>query len=222
MRWLDALARKARPGDTAAVADRMAETYDASSRDNYARALEICGPLAQAGVARAQNNIGACFSEGLGVERDLKLAAQWLNPAAAAGDAVGPRNCTALHFKGDRVEQDCARAMELYRASAAQGDGPAQDMLSWMLFEGEVADPDYIAAREVSERADGQAMLGAALHLGAGVAGDPVEAFVWLTRGCAGGSAHAGQFNQAVRAALTGQIADAERRAAAPLPEPPS
>ena len=110
------LAKKARPADDASVADRMAEAYEASSRGDYARALEIWGPLAQAGVARAQNNVGACFAEGLGVERDLKLALQWLSLAAAAGDAVGQRNCAALYFKGEGVEQDyVARAGALSR-----------------------------------------------------------------------------------------------------------
>lgn len=58
MGWLDAIARKA-PRD-ASVAERMAEAYDASSRGDYARALEIWGPLAQANVPRAQSNVGAC------------------------------------------------------------------------------------------------------------------------------------------------------------------
>ena len=64
-------------------------------------------------------------------------------------------------------------------------------------------------------------MLGAAFHLGSGVKRDPVEAFVWLLRARAGGSPLAGQFFQAVRDALSpAQIADAERRAGALLPEP--
>ena len=151
MRWLEALAKKARPDDDASVADRMAEAYEASSCGDYARALEIWGPLAHAGVARAQNNVGACFTEGLGVARDPKLALQWLSLAAAAGDAVGQRNCAALYFKGEGVEQDFPRALELYRAAAEQDDGAAQDMLSWMLLEGEVAAPDYVAARRFAE-----------------------------------------------------------------------
>ena len=140
MGWLDALAKKAPRDDGATVADRMAEAYDAARRGDYARALAIWGPLAQAGVPRAQNNIGACFWEALGVERDPALAAKWLTLAAEGGDPVGQRNLAALYFKGEGVEQDYACAVELYRAAAEQGDGPAQDMLSWMLLEGEVAD----------------------------------------------------------------------------------
>ena len=64
-------------------------------------------------------------------------------------------------------------------------------------------------------------MLGAALHLGAGVKRDPVEGFVWLARARAGGSPLAGQFLQAVRSTLSPeQIAQGERHAVIPLPEP--
>jgi len=228
MRWLEALAKKARPDDDAGIADRMAEAYDASSRGDYARAPEIWGPLAQGGVPRAQNNIGACFTEGLGVARDPKLAAQWLWLAAAAGDAVGQRNCASLYFKGEGVEQDFSRALELYRAAAH--DIAASMTRLGMIFHnalGVERDPAQAVYwwRHGAERgdADGQAMLGAAFHLGSGVTRDPVEALVWLLRARAGGSPLAGQFFQAVRAALPPeQIAEAERRASAPLPEPAS
>src|SRR5215471_11135426 len=124
MRWFDRLARRQEPDTEVAV--HMATAYDAASRNDYATALGIWGPLAHAGVARAQNNVGACFAEGLGVERNLGLALRWLLLAAEAGDPVGRRNLAALYFKGEGGEPDHTRAAELYRAAAAQGDGPAQ------------------------------------------------------------------------------------------------
>jgi hypothetical protein len=61
-------------------------------------------------------------------------------------------------------------------------------------------------------------MLGAALHLGAGLTRDPVEACVWLIRAEQGRSALAGQFLAAVRSALDPEaLAEAERRALLPL-----
>ena len=102
----------------------MAAAYEAAARGDYAAALAIWGPLAHAGVARAQNNIGACFAEGLGVARDPALALNWLTLAAEAGDPVGQRNLAALYFKGEGVEQDYGRAAELYRAAAEAGDAP--------------------------------------------------------------------------------------------------
>src|SRR5271154_5593244 len=88
------------------VSTRMAEAYDAAGCGDYHAALAIWGPLAQAGVARAQNNVGACFAEGLGVERDFGLALRWLTLSAEACDPVGQRNLAALYFKGEGVEQD--------------------------------------------------------------------------------------------------------------------
>ena len=148
MGLLDRLAlRGGRTAGEQNVAARMAEAYDAAARGDYPAALAIWGPLAQAGVARAQNNVGACFAEGLGVERDQGLALRWLTLAAEAGDPVGRRNLAALYFKGEGVEQDHARAADLYRAAAEAGDAPAQDMLSWMLLEGDSIPLDAVEAR---------------------------------------------------------------------------
>ena len=90
MRWIDALAKKNPASGGADAASRMAEAYEASSRGDYARALELWSPLAHAGVARAQSNIGALYASGWGVER---------NPACSksvAKSAVMPRSRRAF------------------------------------------------------------------------------------------------------------------------------
>jgi TPR repeat protein len=177
MRWLDA------------------QAYDASSRGDYARALEIWGPLAHAGIPRAQNNVGACFAEGLGVGRDPQRALQWLSASAAAGDRVGQRNCAALYFKGDGVAQDYPQALALYRAAAEKGDGPAQDMLSFILLES-VAAPDYREARHFAELAAAQGIaasttrLGMILHDALGVDRDPAQAVSRWRQGAEPGDAN--------------------------------
>jgi TPR repeat protein len=145
MRWLDRLTKKA--VNEPSVEERMAAAYEAAGRGDYQTALDIWAPLAQAGVARAQNNIGACFSEGLGVERDHSLALRWLTSAAEEGDPVGRRNLAALYFRGEGVGQDQKRAAELYRAAAEAGDAPAQDMLSWLLLEEASVSFDPVEAR---------------------------------------------------------------------------
>ncbi|OYW31038.1 MAG: hypothetical protein B7Z45_10810 [Azorhizobium sp. 12-66-6] len=90
----------------------------AAQAGDYETALYLWEMLARAGIARAQNNIGACFAEGLGVERDPALAFRWLHLAAENGDPVGQRNLAALYFKGEGAPQDYLRAAELYRAAA--------------------------------------------------------------------------------------------------------
>jgi len=191
MGWLDRLRGKENSADAA-----MAEAAAAVGRGDHQAALAIWGPLAHAGVARAQNNIGACFAEGLGVERDAALALRWLTLSAEAGDPVGQRNLAALHFKGEGVEQSDAEAMRLYRLAAEQGDAPAQDMLSWMLLEtGEEADrPEALrwasAAAEAGIAAS-MTRLGMIHHDALGVERDPALAAVWWQRGAAAGDADA-------------------------------
>jgi TPR repeat protein len=118
MGLLDRLLSSGRRDDDRPVAAQMAEAYAAAQRQDYETALALWGPLAHAGIGRAQNNVGACFAEGLGVARDLDLALRWLALAAESGDAIGQRNLAALYFKGEGVEQDPLRAAELYRAAA--------------------------------------------------------------------------------------------------------
>jgi hypothetical protein len=184
MRWPDALTRRLSPGAEAAVAERMAEAYDASSRGDYAGALEIWGPLAHAGAPRAQNNVGACFAEGLGVGRRAAVAYR-------LGGCRRPRRTAQLRralFQGEGVAQDNPRARALYHAAAEQGDGPAQDMLSFILLES-LAAPDYRGARRFAELAAAQGIassmtrLGMIFHNALGVDRNPAQAVSWWRRG---------------------------------------
>ena len=90
--------------------DLLAEARAAFEAGEYARALSLWEPLAHAGVARAQNNIGVCFSNGLGVERDPILAVKWLSLAAAGGDPLAQRNLATAYLNGLGVARDGARA----------------------------------------------------------------------------------------------------------------
>jgi hypothetical protein len=69
--------------------DLLAEARAAFEFGDYARALSLWEPLARTGVARAQNNIGVCFSNGFGVEPDPDLAIRWFSIAAEGGDPLG-------------------------------------------------------------------------------------------------------------------------------------
>ncbi|WP_127089283.1 tetratricopeptide repeat protein [Aquabacter cavernae] len=192
MGWLDRLRRPAAPAPEA----EMEQALAAARAGDYAAALDIWERLGRAGHARAQNNIGACFAEGMGgLARDPALAERWLSLSAAGGDSVGRRNLAALYFKGEGVTQDYARAADLYRAAAEQGDAPAQDMLSWMLLEGEVVPLDITGARLWAEAAADQGVassmtrLGMLHHNALGVARDAAEAARWWRKGAERGDA---------------------------------
>lgn len=190
MGWLERLFHRQAAGSDAAAG--MARAAEAVERGDHAAALAIWGPLAHAGYGRAQNNIGACFAEGLGVARDPALALRWLTLAAESGDPVGQRNLAALHFKGEGVAQSDDEALRLYRLAAEQGDAPAQDMLSWMLLEGGRATDRAEALRWAQAAAEAgiatsMTRLGMMHHDALGVARDAILAARWWQRGAAAG-----------------------------------
>lgn len=215
MRWLERLfgRNEAADGDVAAT---MAQAAAAVERGDHAAALALWGPLAHAGVGRAQNNIGACFAEGLGVERDPALALRWLGLAAEGGDPVGQRNLAALHFKGEGVAQSDAEAMRLYRLAAEQGDAPAQDMLSWMLLEGgNVTDRAealrWAQAAAAAGIATSMTRLGMIYHDALGVERDADAAARWWQRGMAAGDPDSDAMLGAATLLGQGVPPDAER-----------
>lgn len=200
MRWLDRLRGKETETSVDSVSAEMERALAAANAGDYGTALALWEPLARAGNARAQNNIGACFAEGLGVSSDRPLALKWLTLSAEAGDPVGQRNCAAFYMQGsDAVGSDAnpARAAELYRLAADQGDAPAQDMLSWLLLEGEIIPSDPAEAKLWAERAAeagvaaSMTRLGMLYHNALGVDRDPAQAFYWWRKGAAGDDADA-------------------------------
>lgn len=200
MRWLDRLRGKPTETVTDTVSADMEAALSAAKAGDYDAALALWEPLARAGNARAQNNIGACFAEGLGVPSDRPLALKWLTLSAEAGDPVGQRNCAAFYMQGSDAtgsDADLAKAAELYRLAAEQGDAPSQDMLSWLLLEGEIIPSDPGEARLWAERAAeggiaaSMTRLGMLYHNAIGVDRDPALAVHWWRKGAAGDDADA-------------------------------
>ena len=197
MKWLDRFLRSSPSKElgSSETGAEMASALAAAQAGDYERALILWEPMARAGNARAQNNIGACFAEGAGVERNPDLAVKWLTSAAEGGDPVAQRNLAALYFKGEGVEPDELRAATLYRSAAGQGDGPAQDMLSWMLLDGAVIERDVAGARRFALAAAAQGVaaamtrIGMLYHNALGGERDPAEAVRWWRRGAEAGDA---------------------------------
>ena len=132
----------------AETAQRMADAAGAASSGDFESALAVWVELGHAGVARAQAEIGRCFVNGWGVERDVDLARKWLKLAADAGDALGQRLLGDFYFNGEEGSPDRAIAEEWYSRAARQGEPHAQDMLSWILTDGDHRKPDYVQARQ--------------------------------------------------------------------------
>ena len=151
-----------------------------SRAGRLAEALAIWTPLATAGVARAQTNLGACFATGTGVPVDLKAARHWLQLGAAAGDTLGQRNLGSLLLPHDAIA-----AAAWFRRAAEAGDAESQDQLSHMLLTGAGVPQDAVEARHWAATAAQAGVAAAAARLGTmchdaiGGPRDAVEAVRW-------------------------------------------
>lgn len=74
----------------------------------------------------AQNNIGAFYEAGLGVEQDDVQAAYWYQLASDAGLARAQYQLAQLYLNGRGVERNAERAGELMASAARGGDSQAQ------------------------------------------------------------------------------------------------
>ena len=103
---------------------------------DYTRAYGEWLPLARAGHAAAQRNIGQLYRLGLGVPQDLKVAANWYRLAARQGLARAQSNLAAMYLRGEGVEQDFTQAVAWFRRAAAQGHTLSQYNLDVMYQAG--------------------------------------------------------------------------------------
>ena len=155
-------------------------------------------------------------------------AATLYRQAADAGDAEAQDMLSWMLLEGEIVPPDPAEALRLAEAAAAQGVAAAMFRLGMMHHDAHrrwsaTPPPPRAGGRAPPPAATGRAgMLGAALHLGAGVLRDPFAAFVWLLRARAGGSALAYPFLRPAEAALPLEEAarPPRRRRAAAGPAP--
>lgn len=91
---------------------------------DFSTALRILAPLAEAGDARAQNDIGVMYGKGLGVSEDPVLAYAWYGVASAGGDQVALRLRERLAAR--LSDAQIARARELARDLHVRFGAPGQ------------------------------------------------------------------------------------------------
>src|SRR5437660_956777 len=81
---------------------------------------------AEQGYANAQYNLGWCYDNGTGVEKDEQKAVEWYQKAAEQGYANAQYNLGVHYANGTGVEKDKPKAVEWYQKAAEQGDAYAQ------------------------------------------------------------------------------------------------
>jgi hypothetical protein len=106
----------------------------------------IFRPLAEAGDAEAQNQVGLMYGAGLGVTRDDAEAARWFERAAAQGHHRARSNLARLYLLGLGVEKDTEHAAGLYKRSARAGYVKAQAALGNLYARGVGVPKDLLRA----------------------------------------------------------------------------
>jgi len=170
------------------VADPFEDAAAAYDRGDYAAALSILRPLANAGDRRAQNGLGAMYTTGHGVPRDYAEAVKWYRKAAEQGLPVAQVNLAEMYLEGLGAPRDDVAAATWFRKSADQGNVDAQVGLAALYLTGQGVPQDYAeAAKWYRMAADqghprAQHNVGVAYRDGLGVPLDYVEARTWFRR----------------------------------------
>ena len=85
------------------------------SSENRAEMFRV---LAEQGDAEAQNNLGKCYRDGIGVSQDYAEAAKWFQRSAEQGNADAQNNLGARYHTGTGVPLSHSEAVKWYRLLA--------------------------------------------------------------------------------------------------------
>ena len=131
---------------TPLAAQDFEKGLSAARSGDYATALQEWKPLAEAGDADAQSNLGSMYNNGQGVPQDYAEAVKWYRLAAEQGYPNAQSNLGYMYLKGQGVPQDYAEAGQWYRLAAEQGFAQAQNNLGAMYENGHGVLQDNVMA----------------------------------------------------------------------------
>lgn len=105
---------------------------------DFAEAYCIMQPLAQAGDADAQYNIGWMYLNGYGLRTNENLALEWWQKASEQGHADANFSIAMLYDLGDGdVREDHSKAIDYYLLAANDGQDDAIAILKSMMLRGD-------------------------------------------------------------------------------------
>ena len=150
---------------TPSAAQSVKAGIEAWQRGDYARALEIWRPLAEAGDPDAAFNLAQAYRLGRGIAVDLALAKSWLERAALKDHVDAQTTLGLLLFQnGDRTgglrwlkpaaEKGDPRAMLVYGTALFNGDSVAQDQVLGYAFVSRAAAQGLPPAKDTLAQMD--------------------------------------------------------------------
>jgi TPR repeat protein len=200
--------------------DGGVEAFDKGMKEfmdgNYTRAVEWLQEAAGKGHAEARTQLGVCYRDGHGVERDAVQAVKWFRKAAEQDNCRACLSLGTCYYQGEGVAEDKKLAIHwLEKAVANAGDDKmllflAQSTLEAILVEDTPTPKElYKQGREAAAKGDAagaaklyreaaeqeytaaESMLGWCYRSGTGVAADPAVAATWFHKAAAKGEVSA-------------------------------
>ncbi|MDT8282555.1 MAG: tetratricopeptide repeat protein [Gammaproteobacteria bacterium] len=130
-----------------AVANDLDDAVEAMRTGDFAVAYCILRPLAEAGDADAQYNIGWMYLNGYGLRVNDSLALEWWQKASAQGNADASFSLGMLYSLGEgAVPKDPDKAIDYYLLSAIAGQEDAIISLHSMMLRNDKAMRDRMHA----------------------------------------------------------------------------
>jgi uncharacterized protein len=198
-----------------AFADTAAGLQAFKNQD-YRSAYREWKAAAEAGQAEAEFDLGVLYAQGLGVRRDLTVAANWYRKSARQGNAEAQFALGQMYSRGWGVPRDEADALRWFQmASSVDSEGPPTD---WTRIEGYGIPQDLRQAaywyRQAADQGHPEAQFNLArLYAGGqGVKRDEEQAARWVSASAAQGYAPA-QANLGERFAAGNGVVKDHRRA---------
>ncbi|MFQ5995898.1 MAG: tetratricopeptide repeat protein [Acidiferrobacterales bacterium] len=145
-------------GSSAGAGTTFIDGYNAYAAKDYARAMEILKPLAEAGHADAQWWVGRMYEKGQGVDKDMDHVRTWYRRAAKGGQRRAQYKLGVAYARGMQgVEKNEAEAAKWLLSSAEKGYDRAQKVVAHGYKKGKFGFPkDPEKAKYWQEKADAQ------------------------------------------------------------------
>lgn len=141
--------------------------------------------LALQGDPDAQFNVGLCYSDGNGVEKNLRKSIEWFTLAASQGHADAQYNLGLMYLKGEGVPRNIHKSIDWFSLAARQSHVNAEINLGAIFAKGDGVAVDLQQAYKwiyrASKKGSGiaQFYLGVMYHNGEGVQKNDIFAHVW-------------------------------------------
>ncbi|MFT5134450.1 MAG: TPR repeat protein [Gammaproteobacteria bacterium] len=175
---------------------------------DYEDALKQLTILSNADDAKAQNNLGFMYLNGIGVEKNYAKALKWYRKAALHGVPEAQHSMGFIYAEGLGTAPVLSSALKWYRLAAEQGLSQAQFNLAYMYENGIGIRRDEKEVFNWYEKAAEQGILLAQYKIGSmylngvGVEKNQLKAYAWFGVAVAGGYEQALSPRDAIRIQL--------------------